>query len=98
MRAKFINEFEQGREPKHSMGLGRRHKIELPSGRDIEGPYDSKKKAKKLANKLDDVIFQTQMELEEEGIYDDHQMDALDEVVEEFMEMFRKLGSEYIEE
>ena len=90
MRAKFINEFEQGREPKHS--------IELPSGRDIEGPYDSKKKAKKLANKLDDVIFQTQMELEEEGIYDDHQMDALDEVVEEFMEMFRKLGYEYIEE
>lgn len=98
MRAKFINEFEQGKEPKHSMGLGKRHKIELPSGRDIEGPYDNKKKAKKLLRRLDDTIMEVSMELEAEGIYDDHQMDALDEVVEEFMEDFRNLGYEYIDE
>lgn len=94
MRAQFI----KGQDPKVAMGLGKRHTIELPSGRDIEGPFLNKKKAKKLLEKLNDEINIASYELEEEGIYDDEQMDALDEIVEEYMEYFRKLGYEYIDD
>jgi hypothetical protein len=94
----LIKEFQQKRGVKPSLGIGRKHKMEFPNGYEVEGPLENKDRAESLKEKLDQELLYVQQECEEEEIYDDHQMDILDEVVEEYMEEFRKLGYDYTED
>ncbi len=101
MRAKTVNEaisLNRSQEPKVAMGLGMRHKMELPNGYEMEGPYANKDEAERLVRKLDDDVTQVQMECEDQEIYDDAQMDACDEVVEEYEPKLKELGYDYTEE
>jgi len=94
MRAKFI----KSQDPKVSLGIGKKHIIELPNGFDMKGPYANKEQAEKLLAELNEEIGLVQKECEDQEIYDDHQMDMLDEVTDEYEPKFNELGYEYIED
>jgi len=101
MRAKLVSEavnFQRGNHPHQVLKIGRKHIIELPSGAEIEGPLVNKKKAEAILPNLEEELERTRMECEEEEIYDDQQMDILDDVENEYMEDFRNLGYEYTED
>lgn len=94
----MLKEFQQDKGIKPSLGIGRKHKITFSNGYEIEGPLENKQKAEELTEEMESELDIVAKECEEEEIYDDHQMDMLDEVVEEYMEEFRKLGYEYTED
>ncbi len=101
MRAKKVFEeveFERGKDPKAAMGIGLKHVITLPSGRDMEGIFSTKDEAEALNATLSDEIDQASWELDDEGIHDDDQMDALDAIVDGFVPDFNKLGYYYIDD
>ena len=66
----LIKEFEKSG-VKPALKIGKRYKIMLPNGRDMEGPFENKERAKKLNDKLQEEIDTASWELEEEGIFDD---------------------------
>ena len=96
MRAQFIKGGEQ--DPKAILGIGKRHRIELPSGFSMEGPYVNKSEVESLLKELDKEIEATIEECEAEEIYDDHQMDMLDDVVDEYEPKFKELGYSYTDD
>jgi hypothetical protein len=101
MKARFINEkisFKRGQEPKDAMGIAPTHIIELENGYEMEGPLRNKEAVERLNNRLSDAVLSVKMECEDQEIYDDAQMDACDEVVEEWEDEFQKLGYDYTEE
>jgi hypothetical protein len=99
MRARLVEDinFERGQDPKIVIGRWKMHEIELPSGHDMEGPYSNKKQAEKLLKELENEIEEAQVECEMEGIWDDQQMDILDDIVKEYTPRFKELGYEYTE-
>jgi hypothetical protein len=97
---KPVNEvnFEKGRGIKPSLSIGRKVILKLDGGAEIEGPLQNEKKAKSIIDEMNRALAETADYCEEAEIYDDAQMDEMDEVEEEYMEDLRKLGFEYTEE
>ena len=90
--------FEQGKDPKAAMGIGRKHKIQFGNYYEMEGPMANKDRAEKLRDEVDKEMDRTRAECEEEEIYDDRQMDMVDEILFAHEDEFRKLGYDYTED